>query len=65
MRTIDADALKENVKYACNANGDSLSLQWLNWFNTVIDSMPTVENKKNTEDDFDYFGTSLYRKGGY
>jgi len=49
MRKIDADMLKENVKYACEANGDKLSLEWLNWFITVIDRMPTIDKEVKNE----------------
>lgn len=59
MRKIDADLLKENVEYACEANGDALSLAWLKWFTEVIDRMPTVpENSTPTKED--EWGSFLY-----
>ena len=57
MRKIDADMLKKNVEYACESNGDKLSLEWLNWFITVIDRMPTIDEDKKSE-----CGNYLYKK---
>lgn len=59
MRKIDADVLKENVEYACEANGDALSLAWLKWFTEVIDRMPTVPESSTPTRENDW-GSSLY-----
>jgi hypothetical protein len=42
MRPIDADRLKNIITHACESNGDDLSLQWLEWFDTVINMQPTI-----------------------
>lgn len=47
MRAIDADKLIENVEYACEANGDELSLKWLNWFKCVINMQQSIDINKN------------------
>ena len=57
MRAIDADKLIENVEYACEANGDELSLKWLDWFKYVINMQPTIDINKNE------VGSALFTKG--
>ena len=57
MRTIDADKLIESVKYACESNGDELSLKWLDWFKYVISIQPTIETNKSE------IGSSRFVKG--
>lgn len=57
MRAIDADKLIENVEYACKANGDELSLKWLDWFKYVINIQPTIETNKSE------IGSSRFTKG--
>ena len=57
MRAIDADKLIENIEYACESNGDELSLKWLDWFKCVINMQPTIETNKNE------IGSSRFVKG--